>query len=919
MLLHAPALVLACGLLAGVSQATEAVNFTVGIFLQLPPARLTTLQRQAAEVSDPESPGYGNYFSQAQLAAAIGLQPGGHSRRAAEWLQAAFRAVNETHLAPHVVAHGDAVTVVVNRFSATYLLGAALVGAAVPGFEVPSLPAPPVALQLVLTPQMPDGFCKNKTRTVCSASPPCRWKEPAESRGNRRKGKQPHCAGAFLGWICWPETPAIGTLRAQWRCFEPKKLEGLNTTTVSAAPSTHDSSGWQRDARKRRRRGRSLEAAMREAPRAAARQGPPELGFQVAPRSEGLLLLVPRTKRNASESWSSVEVSLRQGGRYQTRVLQSTDFRDNGVHRYTVISGLTNLQPVDSLAVCLDGLGAAGAAVAAVAAAAAEPGCACNPATGVDSRLGRRCESLPGISPANMPVDFVVPRAQQTLSFLLRDLGIPTEVHADMPGSSLAVGEFEMETFLEKDIWLLREAYGLSRPRANVTVVGARRPKTEPDDFSTGGEGALDLQVASVVAPKAPITWWLVSEFDLDGFVLAYAVQVNDAEDPPLVHSISWGDAEALFPPVFVERLDYEIMKLVLRGITVLVASGDNGISSINSKCAFVPDLLGSSPWATSVGATQPSKSSAPFCSTPAFRGFMGPCDEPGPITCSVAAGAIITSSGYWSLYRGRPSYQDEAVQTYLRDVDCAPCVTSAGTDNRTELGTPCQHLSSSASCALEPLLHRTRVSPDVALPGNSYPTMVNGSLGLFDGTSASSPALAAMISLLNAEQHRRGQPPLGFLNPWLYSVYKKHPGAFTDVVVGDTGSTVSELCAFGFRAGPGWDPATGLGVPRLDALIKLLPSRGAAAMRAAAAPEEMVDAGGQASFAPRSRVAEAVAAGLLGAAAAAVALATAGAALWRQRPARQATFSTSSATSTWSAEGSTGYRALLGSGTCNA
>ncbi|OLP74012.1 Tripeptidyl-peptidase 1 [Symbiodinium microadriaticum] len=71
----------------------------------------------------------------------------------------------------------------------------------------------------------------------------------------------------------------------------------------------------------------------------------------------------------------------------------------------------------------------------------------------------------------------------------------------------------------------------------------------------------------------------------------------------------------------------------------------------------------------------------------------------------------------------------------------------------------------------------------DVALPGQSYP-----------------------VSRLNEAQRRAGRPSLGLLNPWLYQ---------------------DHLCKLGFRAGPGWDPATGLGVPRFSRLLALLPRPG--------------------------------------------------------------------------------------------
>ena len=183
-----------------------------------------------------------------------------------------------------------------------------------------------------------------------------------------------------------------------------------------------------------------------------------------------------------------------------------------------------------------------------------------------------------------------------------------------------------------------------------------------------------------------------------------------------------------------------------------------------------------------------------------------------------------------------------------------------------------------------------------------------------FDGTSASAPAFAALISRLNGEQLLHGRPRLGLLNPWLYQAclkrmslcsecfFLKYKSIFYEksiwfslekdlfhslrcmppiqklslmslgnsapsitvmnlwlfwfqrfqlwhqipsyllsmtciwpilslfllqVVVGDTASTESRLCPFGFRAAPGWDPPTGLGVPRFSALRELLPNFG--------------------------------------------------------------------------------------------
>jgi tripeptidyl-peptidase-1 len=50
-------------------------------------------------------------------------------------------------------------------------------------------------------------------------------------------------------------------------------------------------------------------------------------------------------------------------------------------------------------------------------------------------------------------------------------------------------------------------------------------------------------------------------------------------------------------------------------------------------------------------------------------------------------------------------------------------------------------------------------------------------------------------------------------LNPWLYA----NPQALNDVTLGNNAGCGSE----GFPAMAGWDPATGLGSPNFDALLK--------------------------------------------------------------------------------------------------
>lgn len=102
------------------------------------------------------------------------------------------------------------------------------------------------------------------------------------------------------------------------------------------------------------------------------------------------------------------------------------------------------------------------------------------------------------------------------------------------------------------------------------------------------------------------------------------------------------------------------------------------------------------------------------------------------------------------------------------------------------------------------------RAYPDISAQGVSFHTFLKGSDQLISGTSASAPAFAAIIALLNSDRIANKLPVFGFLNPWLYS---KGSSAFTDIVGGKS-TGCSQVKGSGFQAVTGWDPVTGLGTP---------------------------------------------------------------------------------------------------------
>ena len=102
---------------------------------------------------------------------------------------------------------------------------------------------------------------------------------------------------------------------------------------------------------------------------------------------------------------------------------------------------------------------------------------------------------------------------------------------------------------------------------------------------------------------------------------------------------------------------------------------------------------------------------------------------------------------------------------------------------------------------------------PDVAMLADTviFWFLKNGSPGTVGGTSAAAPLWAGFTALINQEAARRGQPPIGFLNPAIYALGKgpvaSYRTAFHDIV---TGSNHKYDAVAGYDLCTGWGTPTG-------------------------------------------------------------------------------------------------------------
>ncbi len=321
-------------------------------------------------------------------------------------------------------------------------------------------------------------------------------------------------------------------------------------------------------------------------------------------------------------------------------------------------------------------------------------------------------------------------------------------------------------------------------------------------------ETQLDLQMMSQVAENADIWFWGGARW-----LYSFAVNFLNATTVPDILSMSWGwstrqqcDGLGVCPhnmtsAVYVNRTNLEYVKMGLRGISVLVASGDagapgrtnEGCSPTGPAAGVNPAFPGSSPYVTSVGATFLVPDGTPGAWTTPLCKQYGCAHGTSEMGCNFASTGWTAGGGFSIFNETRPAWQKAAVEGYLHSHAVMPPSFPRG----------------------------ARGYPDVSSLGHFCPVVTGGSLMGVDGTSCACPVFASLVALLNDHQAARGKSKLGFANPVLYGMWGDDPSIFNDITKGNNWCTESGCCPgdgntnmFGYEAAKGWDPVTGLGTP---------------------------------------------------------------------------------------------------------
>ena len=313
---------------------------------------------------------------------------------------------------------------------------------------------------------------------------------------------------------------------------------------------------------------------------------------------------------------------------------------------------------------------------------------------------------------------------------------------------------------------------GLGIPVPSVTAVGVDGASNAPGSDPTGAdvEVALDIDVIGAVAPGAAQVVYFAPNNGDQGFVDAIS-EAAQASPAPIAISVSWGQSEDSWTAQGRAAMDAAITDAATLGITVCVASGDNGSGDAVTDGQPHVDFPASSPYALGCGGTK-------LLADPSTGAISS------EVVWNETASNEGASGGGVSDQFALPSWQ--ATAGVPAQAGGSPSPGSSG-----------------------------RGVPDVA--GNADPTTgyqiySGGQAQVVGGTSAVAPLWAALISRLAEATGQR----FGLIQPSLYAGVTPGtdvPGC-NDITSGNNGA---------YAAGPGWDACSGLGSPDGTALLARL------------------------------------------------------------------------------------------------
>jgi subtilase family serine protease len=414
-------------------------------------------------------------------------------------------------------------------------------------------------------------------------------------------------------------------------------------------------------------------------------------------------------------------------------------------------------------------------------------------------------------------------------------------------GKTIAVVDSFGASTVRQDLGVFNTAFGLphlcgetgandpsgncpptTSPRFDIIQIqGGPPPVPPPPNKGTGLENhnlwdlevALDVEWAHATAPLANIM--LVTTPTAEVLGVQGFQQMMNAEDVLIkshqvdVISQSFGSGEGAFNNglASLKQLGQAFVDAQANKVSVFASSGDGGSTNAMKVPVKTPTLIpypsviwpASDPLVTSVGGTY-------LCTNPVV-GSMTADDSMPPTACTSKPGdrepAWVASGGGYSIYYGRPSYQN-VLPPGSSYVGSSPGAPGANSNMR---GVP--DIAYQASSRTGVLVYLTEAATTASGPGCGGASPCSTGWYTVGGTSASSPQWAGLIAIADQIAGR----DLGFINPALYAI-ANNPAKYAADFYDPFQNSNQQSAIPGWNASKGWDAVTGLGTPNAAKLI---------------------------------------------------------------------------------------------------
>src|SRR6185437_14987195 len=177
--------------------------------------------------------------------------------------------------------------------------------------------------------------------------------------------------------------------------------------------------------------------------------------------------------------------------------------------------------------------------------------------------------------------------------------------------------------FKPADLQTYFNGLGVAAPAVIAVPVDGGANAPTGDANGPDGEVMLDIEVIGAVAPRAKIVVYFAPNTDA-GFLDAVTTAIHDTTHKPSVISISWGGPESSWTAQAMTAMDEAFGAAASLGVTVCVASGDNGSSDGVDDGADHVDFPASSPFALACGGV------SSFFSLPSWQANLQAIDSKG-------------------------------------------------------------------------------------------------------------------------------------------------------------------------------------------------------------------------------------------------------------------------------------------------